>query len=183
MPDLLEVIAEHDTAVLNDWAAVFRERVPQIGTLPDREQLRELLTFAREASRLAAWARETIEGWLTELKNRLRDGMGGNKFRVHLKGGRKLCGVCHSIAEVADELWQLAQTAGAPVTEVQSARDTLAFNGQRIGLVETEIETFARLAQPPSPEMVEQLFQRAEEQSQGKGLTREQALAAIRKSE
>jgi hypothetical protein len=57
MPDLLEVIAENDTSVLNGWAAVFNESAPRISALPENERSRELLTLAREFTRRASWAK------------------------------------------------------------------------------------------------------------------------------
>ena len=177
MPDLLEQIAETDAAVLNGWAEIYKEREPQFSTLPGAERERELLTLAREFTRRASWAVDTAEGWLTELKTRLRDGMGGDKFRALLSSGRNLCGMCRSVVEIAGDLWKLTNLPGV---EVLSAIES----GQRLAAVEAEIDTFAKHAKPPAPEMIEKLFQRAEEQTrQGKGLTREEALAAIRKSE
>ncbi len=174
MPDLLEVIAETDAAVLNGWAAAHKEREPRLRALPEAERARELLTLAREFTRRASWAVDTAEGWLAELKVRLRDGMGGDKLRALLTSGRTLCGMCRSIVEIAGDLWHLTGTPG----------ESLGAITQQLAAVETEITAFAKHAEPPSPETIEKLFQRADEQSrQGKGLTREQALAAIRKSE
>jgi hypothetical protein len=175
MPDLLEVIAENDAAVLNGWAEVYKERAPRFGELPENDRGRELLTLAREFTRRASWAVDTAEGWLTELKTRLRDGMGGHKFRALLHSGRTLCGMCRSVVEIAADLWRLT---GTPAGEVLSAI------GERLAAVEAEVATFTKHAERPWPEIDPERLAKGEEQiRQGKGLTREQALAAIRKSE
>jgi hypothetical protein len=175
MPELLEDIAVNDASVLNGWAAAFNDRAPQIEALPANERNRELLTLAREFTRRASWAVDTAEGWLSELKTRLRDGMGGDKLHPILSSGRTLCGMCRSVVEIAGDLRRLCSESGGEV---------LSAIGQRLSVVETEIAKIERAMRPPSPEALEKFFQRAEEQlRQGKGLTREQALAAIRKSE
>jgi hypothetical protein len=184
MSDLLEVIAENDASVLNGWAVAMKERAPQIESLPAEARRRELLTLAREFTRRVSWAADTAEGWLTELKTRLREGMGGDRTRALLKSGRELCGMCRTVAEIAGDLWKLATTAAAPDAAVRTAEAILSTAGQRLTAVECEIESIAKACRPLSPEELVKFFQRAEEQPrQGKGLTREQALAAIRKAD
>jgi hypothetical protein len=174
MPDLLETIAETDAAVLNGWAAVYKEREPQFGALPEAERSRELLTLAREFTRRASWAVDTAEGWLTELKTRLRDGMGGHKFRPLLQSGRTLCGMCRSVVEIAGDLWKLA---GAP-------GDALGAIGQRLAAVEAEVTAFTRHAEQPPPEINPEMIEKAKaNMAKGNWLTPEQARAAIRRSE
>jgi|GEM_PF-4261614 len=175
MPDLLELIAENDASVLNGWASSLKEHAPQLDSLPVDQRRRELLMLAREFARRAAWAAETAEGWLTELKTRLREGMGGHKLRELLRSGRALCGMCRSVFEIAGDLWRLSGAEGG---------EPLSAIGQRLAVVEAEIESITRVVRPPSPEELEKFFQRAEEQTrQGKWLTPEQARAAFRKAE
>jgi hypothetical protein len=175
MPDLLETIAENDAAVLNGWAEVYKERAPRFGALSENDRGRELLTLAREFTRRASWAVDTAEGWLAELNTRLRDGMGGHKFRALLGSGRTLCGMCRSVVEIAGDLWRLSPTLGG---------EALAAIGERLAAVEAEIAALARRAEQPSLETIEKLFQRAEEQTRGKWLTPEQAREAfLKKSE
>jgi hypothetical protein len=182
MSDLLEVIAESDTSVLNGWAAVFNDRAPQFGALPEHERSRELLTLARAFTRRAAWATETAEGWLTELQARLRDGMGGHKFRALLHSGRTLCRMCLSVVEIAGDLWRLAEAAVAPNVESQAAGGVLSGARRRLAAVETAIDEFGGLVERPYPDMDEEKIAQGKRQIEaGKGLTREQALAAIRK--
>jgi hypothetical protein len=184
MPELLVLIAENDTSVLNDWAAVFRARAPHISALPEGERRRELLTLAREFTRRAAWATETAEGWLTELNARLRDGMGGDRCRALLRSGRALCGMCSSVVEIAGDLWRLAEAAGAPTTEAVAARSALSGAGQRLTAVEGAINAIARVVERPPPEMNEEPFEKGKKQiAEGKWLTPEQARAAFLKSE
>ncbi len=183
MPDLLEVIAENDTSVLNGWAAVFNERAPRMSELPEHERSREVQTLAREFTRRASWATETAEGWLTELKTRLRVGMGGHTFRDLLRSGRALCRMCQSVVVIARDVWRLAEESGAQADEAQAAGGVLAAAGQRLAAVEAEIDAFAKHAAPPSPEAIEKLFERADEQARrGKWLTPEQAHAAFLKT-
>lgn len=173
MPDLLETIAENDAAVLNGWAEVFRERAPRFGELPENERGRELLTLTREFTRRASWAVDTAEGWLAELKSRLRDGMGGHTFRALLGSGRNLCGMCRSVVEIAGDLWRLTAAPGG---------EALNAIGQRLATVEAEITALTKHAARPSPGMIEKLFQRAEERpGSGKWLTAEQAREALLK--
>jgi hypothetical protein len=184
MPDLLEVIAENDASVLSGWAVAMKERAPQIERLPDAERSRELLTLAREFTRRAAWAADTAEGWLIELKTRLREGMGGDNIRVLLKSGRVLCGMCRTVVEIAGDLWKLAPAVAEPGDGIRATGATLSTAVQRLTAVEAEIESIAKVCRPLSPEERDGFFQRAEGQPRpGTGLTREQALAAIRKSE
>jgi hypothetical protein len=184
MPDLLELIAENDASVLNDWAAVFRTRAPQISALPEGERRRELLTLAREFMRRAMWATETAEGWLTELKTRLRDGMGGDKCRALLRSGRALCGQCRSVVEIAGDLWRLAEAAGVPTGEAGTAQCALSGASRQLSTVESEINAVARVVERPPPEMNEELFENGKKQiEEGKWLTPEQARAAFLKSE
>jgi hypothetical protein len=184
MSDLLEVIAENDASVLSGWAAGMKERAPQIESLPAEARRRELLTLAREFTRRASWAADTAEGWLTELKTRLREGMGGDKTRALLKSGRELGGMCRSVVEITGDLWKLATTAAEPGDGVHAAEVTLSAVEQRLTAVEAEIESIAKVCRPLSPEELVKFFQRAEEQPrQGKWLTPEQARAAFLKPE
>jgi hypothetical protein len=117
---------------------------------------------------------ETAEGWLEEFQARLCIGMGGHKVRALLQSGQTLCGMCRSVVEIAGDLWKLC---GEP------AGESLDAITQRLARVEVEIEKIAKVARTPTPEVIDNLFQKAEEQGrQGKGLTREQSLAAIRKT-
>lgn len=184
MPDLLELIAETDSATLTRWEALFRERAPQIETLPTKERLREWLTLARESSRAAAWAGDAVEGWLAEFQTRLREGMGGEKVRAHLRAGRGFCRLCRMVAKMAGELWQLAEDAGGRGDEIDTARRTIIAIEERLKPVEAEIESIAAVVRPLSPEELEKFFKRAEGQArQGKWLTPEQARAAVLKPE
>ena len=183
MPDLLEVIAENDTSVLNGWATLFNENTPRIRELPEHQRSRELLTLAREFTRRAAWATDTAEGWLTELKVRLREGMGGHTFRDLLRSGRALCRMCLSVVEIAGDLWRLVEASGIPGDEIQAAVSVLTAANRRLSAVEAEIDSFGSRTERPFPEMDEERIARGLEQMrQGKGLTREQARAAVRKS-
>jgi hypothetical protein len=152
MPDLLETIAEADAAVLSGWAAEYHVREPHLVALTEETRTRELLTLAREFTRRAAWAVDTAEGWLSELKIRLRDGMGGHKLRALLASGRTLCGQCRSVAEVAGDLWHLVGTPDAVLEAIVP----------RIAAVEAEIAYFERRTREPTPEELEAFFVRSE---------------------
>lgn len=175
MPDLLEVIAENDASVLNGWAVAFNESAPQRNALPDAERNRELLMLTREFTRRASWAVDTAEGWLSELKSRLREGMGGDRLRALLQSGRTLCGMCRSVVEIAGDLWRLCREPGG---------DPLVAIEQQLGVVEAEIASLERKSRPLSGEELEKFFQRAEEQTRsGKWLTPEEARESFLKSE
>jgi hypothetical protein len=174
MPDVLEAIAEADAAVLSGWAAVYRESEPRVRALPEVERARELRALAREFTRRAAWAADTAEGWLSELKIRLRDGMGGHKLRALLASGRTLCGQCRSVVEVAGDLWHLVGMPDAVLEGIVP----------RIAAVEAEIAYFERRTREPTPEELEAFFRRAMAQERsGKMLTLDEARALIRKAE
>jgi hypothetical protein len=177
MPDVLTEIADADTAVLQAWLAGATDRAPQFDALPAEARKRELLTLAREFVRRATWAADTADGWLEELLARLRVGMNGIKLRALLDGGRALCGTCRSVAELAGDLWTLT---GEP------AHAALASVDARLAVVEGWIAKLLPRANAKFDwdKIDHERHARGEQQiKEGKGLTREQALAAIRKAE
>jgi hypothetical protein len=184
MPDLLEVIAENDTSVLKGWAAVVTARATQLASLPAREKQREWLTLAREFTRHSAWAAETAEGWLARLISGVREGINGHEFRIHYRSGRTVCQMCLTIVELGSDLWAQVEAHDATKGEVQDARALLSAAKHRVLAVDAEFNRFAPHAQRKLPEVDPALIEKGKKQiEEGKGLTREQALAAVRKSQ
>ena len=182
MPDLLQTLADRNTAHLNDLTAAFEDEVRRLDAVPASRRPGRVLAAARSIGRGVAWAADAAEGWAADMEGWLREGMNGNDFRVLSHSGTLLMRACLAIADLAERLWERAAELGAATDEVTAARAAVAAARGRMLATRPRIDEWARLAEREWPEIDPALIEKGAEQiRQGKFFTVEQAIDYVRR--